>query len=334
METSEVEAFLTLAEELHFTRTAERLRLSQPRVSRLISSLERKVGGPLFTRTSRQVTLTPLGKKLRDRIAPAWTEIEDAFAEARDDARSTEGTLRLGWTVTASGPAVHQLAQAFADEYPGCELAIHDVPGTDAYGPLRRGEIDVLAYWLAGDEPDLTTGPVIEHRARALMVRRGHRFAARESVSVEDLADEEVNEADGIPGPVWDALCPPRAPSGRPIRRVHSGRGIERIIAGVSRGLMVHPTVAGVATFQRRDVTLVPIRDLPPMPLGLLWCTASENARVRALAGVARRTGPSRSMREGHGSMRETHLVTAVSPGQGRTHDHRGGDTVPGTGQR
>lgn len=332
METSEVEAFLTLAEELHFTRTAERLRLSQPRVSRLISSLERKVGGSLFTRTSRQVTLTPLGERLRDRVAPAWSEMEAAFRDARDDARNTEGTLRLGWTVTASGPAVHRLARTFSDDVPRCELAIYDVPGTDAYGPLRRGEIDVLAYWLAGDEPDLTAGPVIEYRDRALVVRRGHRLAERESVSVEDLADEEVNEAGGIPAPVWDALCPPRAPSGRPVRRVHSGRGIEGIIAGVSRGLMVHPTVAGVATFQRGDVVTVPIRDLPPMPLGLLWCTASENARIRALAEVARRAGPYRSMREGHGSMRETPLAAASPPGQGGTHGNRRGNGVPGAG--
>ena len=55
MDTAEIEVFLVLAEELHFGRTAERLRLPQPRVSRLVAALERRAGGALFERTSRRV---------------------------------------------------------------------------------------------------------------------------------------------------------------------------------------------------------------------------------------------------------------------------------------
>jgi DNA-binding transcriptional LysR family regulator len=62
MDTAEVEVFLVLAEELHFGRTADRLHLPQPRVSRLVASLERRVGGTLFEQTSRRVRLTPLGE--------------------------------------------------------------------------------------------------------------------------------------------------------------------------------------------------------------------------------------------------------------------------------
>jgi Bacterial regulatory helix-turn-helix protein, lysR family len=64
VDTTEIEVFLVLAEELHFGRTAERLRLPQPRVSRLVAALERRVGGTLFERTSRRVRLTPLGQQL------------------------------------------------------------------------------------------------------------------------------------------------------------------------------------------------------------------------------------------------------------------------------
>ncbi len=48
----------------------------------------------------------------------------------------------------------------------------------------------------------------------------------------------------------------------------------------------------GVAQFQRDDIVLVPIHDLPPLPLGLIWRTAAQDARIRALAEVARREGP------------------------------------------
>src|SRR3954452_22116344 len=59
---AQAEAFLVLTDELHFGRTAERMILSQARVSRLIASLEVEVGGLLFERTSRRVRVTPLGE--------------------------------------------------------------------------------------------------------------------------------------------------------------------------------------------------------------------------------------------------------------------------------
>ena len=58
LERHELDAFLTLAEELHFGRTAERLHISTTRVSQTIAKLERRVGVPLFNRTSRRVELT------------------------------------------------------------------------------------------------------------------------------------------------------------------------------------------------------------------------------------------------------------------------------------
>jgi DNA-binding transcriptional LysR family regulator len=71
MELREIEIFLALAEELHFSRTAERLHVSQARISQTIKKLERQVGAPLFDRTSRSVAPTPIGARLRDDLAPA-----------------------------------------------------------------------------------------------------------------------------------------------------------------------------------------------------------------------------------------------------------------------
>jgi hypothetical protein len=56
----------------------------------------------------------------------------------------------------------------------------------------------------------------------------------------------------------------------------------------VARGRSVHPTLADVVLFRRDDIVLVPIDGLPPLPLGLIWCTGHENARIRALADTAR----------------------------------------------
>jgi hypothetical protein len=71
MDVQQVEAFLAVADELHFGRAAERLVQSRPRVSKLIASLEREVGGALFDRTSRRVRLTPLAPGSATSCAPA-----------------------------------------------------------------------------------------------------------------------------------------------------------------------------------------------------------------------------------------------------------------------
>jgi DNA-binding transcriptional LysR family regulator len=70
LERHEVETFLALAEELHFGRTAERLRVTTGQVSKVIKKLERQVGTALFERTSRVVRLTPVGRQLADDLRP------------------------------------------------------------------------------------------------------------------------------------------------------------------------------------------------------------------------------------------------------------------------
>jgi DNA-binding transcriptional LysR family regulator len=293
MDASEIEAFLALAEELHFGHAAQRLQLSQPRVSRLVAALERRVGGALFERTSRRVALTPLGERLRDRAAPAWAELQAALQETRASARGADGRLRVGCTVTTGGPALSRLVEEFSSRYPNCELTLHEAAAEDPYESLRSGDIDVLVNWLVLAEPDLTAGPVIEYRERVLAVGREHRLAARESVSLEDLGDEEVHDnVPTLPVVLYDAIVPPVTPSGRPIPRTHPWRSAQDVAALIARGRIVHPTMASVPFFTRGDIVLIPIRDLPPMPLGLIWCTAHENARIRSLAAIARRLAP------------------------------------------
>ena len=292
MDTAEVEVFLVLAEELHFGRTAQRLRLPQPRVSRLIVSLERRAGGKLFDRTSRTVRLTPLGALLRERLAPAYAQLQAALDETRRESRQTAGVLRIGYTVTTQGEALNRLADAFEASCRGCRTVLREVDLTDPYAALRQGDVDVLVNWLAVDEPDLTAGPVIERRARVLALGTSHPLAGRASVSAEELADHDLLICHPQPpAALLDAIVPPRTPSGRPTRRtaIHDGVAIAArdMPTLLARGHGIHPTVTGVVLFRRDDIALVPVDGLPPLPLGLIWCTAHENDRIRALAATA-----------------------------------------------
>ncbi len=288
VELRELRVFLVLADELHFGRTAERLGISQSGVSQAVRVLESRLGVKVFDRTSRRVRLTPEGEALKRNLEPAMAAVDQALADTSELAGAVRGLLRIGFVLTTEGPALSRLIAEFHARYPACEIRLQEVETFDAYRALRRGDIDVLCNWLAVDEPDLIAGTAFAYYQRALAVASSHRLACKVAVSVEDLADEEVALLPpSIPPAVYDLLIPPRTPSGRPIRRTQPVQTIHEILSLVARGHIVHPTSSTVPIFNRDDILLIPIDDLPPIPLGLVWCASRENPRIRALNEVA-----------------------------------------------
>ena len=290
MELADVEAFLVLAEELHFNRTAERIFVSPARVTQRIQALEREIGGALFTRSSRRVALTPLGESLRRELAPAHQALTAAVDAARSAARSPAGHLRVGFTATTAGTALDRLLAEFERAQPECTVSLHEVPFFDPTSALRSGEVDVLVNWLVA-EPDITCGPAIAEYPRALAVAADHELAGRSSVSVEVLADYAVPHWT-LATPLLKHVVPDRTPSGREIRRHPTPvRTFAEGLSLVARGQAVHPTFTPLAARIGYDIVLVPIHDLPALNLGPVWCTAYENARIRSFAAVAGASG-------------------------------------------
>jgi len=310
---AQAEAFLAVAEELHFGRAADRLHVSQPRVSRLIAALERQVGGALFERTSRRVNLTPLGEQFRGELSAGYAQIQAALDHAKRAARESAGQLRIGFTNTTEGPALSRLVAVFEARHPGSQVTLQEVPVTDAYSALRAGEIDVLIHWLVVYEPDLTAGPAIDCQDRVVAVAVSHPLASQETVSVEDLAGQPVARPPAtFPLALWEVLVPPNTPSGKPIPQSYEVRSLHEVWAMVARGLLVHPTVASTAQLLRRDdIVLVPITDLPPIRLGLIWRSAHYNARIEALAATARSIYPARAPGSAAGAQAHRHPRSA-----------------------
>jgi DNA-binding transcriptional LysR family regulator len=98
VELRQLEAFVAVATELHFGRAAERLHVAAPTLSELIRRLERELGTPLFTRTTRWVALTSAGTELLARSKVILEEVVAARAAVRRVADGEAGTVRLGIT--------------------------------------------------------------------------------------------------------------------------------------------------------------------------------------------------------------------------------------------
>jgi DNA-binding transcriptional LysR family regulator len=293
MELRDIEIFLTLAEELHFGRTADRLHVSQARVSQSIARQERRIGARLFARSSRRVELTPIGAQLRDDLSAGYQQIVEGTRAATAAARGTARTLHLG----LHGPQVHYYAHVidlFRARHPEVRLRVQEINFTDPFGPLRNGSIEVATCWLPVREPDLTVGPVISSEPLVLMVGTGHPLAGRDRVGMEDLADWPLPHAAGPVPEYWQqALVPTRTPQGRPIRRGPEVSSIQEVAAVVAAGEAICLVHAEAAQFYRwPGLRYLHLYDAPMGSWALIWPTAGETALVRALADAVRDADP------------------------------------------
>ncbi|MEV6726167.1 LysR family transcriptional regulator [Streptomyces xanthochromogenes] len=289
LERHELEAFLTLAEELHFGRTAERLHVSTARVSQTIAKLERRTGVPLFHRTSRRVELSPVGRQLYQETRPAWDRIVDAFARAVDTGRGLTGLLRIAF----DGPAASQLlvgtAQAFRCRHPDCDVQLLEARLPEALAWLRNGTVDVALTCHPIREQDVVMGPVLVREARMLAVPAGHPFARRTTISMEDLAHDTVGQLPEIlPTSVRDDRAPHRTPAGQSLTHGFSAATMTETLTFVGAGKGV--AIVGAHTrryFARHDVSFVPIKDAVPVEWGLVWLANGATARIQAFSQAA-----------------------------------------------
>jgi DNA-binding transcriptional LysR family regulator len=120
VELRQLEAFAAVATELHFGRAAERLHIGAPTLSEQIRRLERELGTPLFTRTTRRVVLTSAGAELLARSKVILEEVAAADAAVRRVAGGDAGTVRLGVTPTAAPVLAPHLISRFAAQARNC----------------------------------------------------------------------------------------------------------------------------------------------------------------------------------------------------------------------
>jgi DNA-binding transcriptional LysR family regulator len=288
IELREIRVFLALARELHFARTAERLGISPSYVSQTIHTLEVRIGGKLFQRTSRRVQLTSLGEQLAFELADPYRQLRDVLIRAREAATGAPGELRIGIYAISAGPHMPEIVRTFETHHPDCRVTFVNVGYERSYvDVLRAGEIDMLATRLPLTAPDITVGPILSHEERIAIVAKRDPLADRASICYEDLAERAVGDVPSFPREMMDALIPPVTPSGRALKRI-ANDGTEDALMRVALGLQVHPTVPSFLDhYSSPGVTSVPIRDLPPSETGLAWLTANRSPKISAFARAA-----------------------------------------------
>jgi DNA-binding transcriptional LysR family regulator len=286
IELREIRVFLVLADELHFGRAAERLGVTQSRVSQSLRTLEAKLGERLVHRTSRRVALTAAGERFLADVGPVHERLAEVLQGATHVA-----TLRIGLlTSITAGPGLIELIGAFEERHPGCIVEVKELALSDRFEPLRRAEVDLMAGWRPTDEPDLVIGPTLAHEAWVLAIAADHPLSGRAEVATDDIADYEVSDTRGmVPAELLGVIVPERAASGRPMKRRRlKHHDWSELTTMIARGKLVHPVTASIGEqFTQPGIRCVPIADLPAWDSALVWRRNDRSPWLWAFAGVA-----------------------------------------------
>ena len=261
-----VESFAVVATELHFTRAAQLLGVSQPALSQQIARLERQLGVVLFTRAPGAVSLTPAGEVLWREVRPAMAGLRAGIAAARSVGAGVLGQLRVQH-LSSYGPVVlPRVAARLREAAPDLTVALREASVEEQIDALHGRSADVGIFHL---DPDVDLGDldvtivVLASAPRYVAVPRGHPLTAASAVTLVDLAgdvwvmpvgagDRTVQEANVL------AACRRHGFEPRVSQRANS---IETMLGLVASGFGVAPAPWSVALRPPPAIHLVRVAD-------------------------------------------------------------------------
>ncbi|MGH3352789.1 MAG: LysR family transcriptional regulator [Nocardioides sp.] len=191
MEVRWLEAFVAVAEELHFGRAAARLHMAQSPLSQVIQRLEREVGAPLFVRSTRSVALTASGEALLPFAYRTLHTLRSALDAARSAQGVPTGRCRLGFSGVHNHQTLPRLAQALRRDFPTIDLQlVGGVRTFDGIRLVRNGELDAAFIGLVSEIPAPLRTREISRQHVGVVVPADHALADNGPVSVSDLRGE------------------------------------------------------------------------------------------------------------------------------------------------
>jgi DNA-binding transcriptional LysR family regulator len=192
MELRHLRYFVAVAEELHFTRAAERLHIGQPPLSQQIQALEEELGVQLFARSKRRVALTEAGQRFLASARQILADTEQAAEQARRAARGEVGELRIGFTSSLPlTPLLPGVLNDYRRRHPQVTLTLREMFTTDQFDALIAERLDVgfVRYTNVTAPPGLALREIHRDPLRVVINQR-HPLAGEKNLSFAQLRDE------------------------------------------------------------------------------------------------------------------------------------------------
>jgi LysR family transcriptional regulator, benzoate and cis,cis-muconate-responsive activator of ben and cat genes len=143
MELRHLRYFLTVAEELSFTKASQKLFISQPPLSRQIKELENEIGTELFIRNNKRVELTDAGKYFKQKIESQLQELEVTILQTKRIGENLSGEYRIGYISSTFSNTITQLVQFLMKKYPYLNIKLYEASTAKQIAALEQSKLDI-----------------------------------------------------------------------------------------------------------------------------------------------------------------------------------------------
>ncbi|MGG6265458.1 LysR substrate-binding domain-containing protein [Leptolyngbya sp. AN03gr2] len=282
--------FIAVAEELHFSRAADRLCISQPPLSQQIRSLEDELGVRLFERTKRQVQLTEAGKVFLERAYLVLGQLEQAIAITQRIGRGEVGRLAIGFVDSAMYTVLPEILRVFRAQFPAVELQLHELTTAQQIEALHHKQVDIGIVRSAISEPGLIVECLLPE-SLVLALPETHLLAAHPQVSLSDLAEESFILFPAKMGPVfYEQIIHLCQQAGFRPKVAQEAVQMHTIVGLVAAGLGIAIVPASLQNFHRSGVIYRPLQEqIPNTGLYLGWRQHDSSPVIKAFLNLARR---------------------------------------------
>ncbi|MFF5212952.1 LysR family transcriptional regulator [Streptosporangium sp. NPDC000396] len=277
--------FVAVAEELSFTRAAERLFVSQPALSKQIRQLEEGLRVRLFDRDRRSITLTAAGRALfpvARELMGCWDEAQRAVSDA---AAAEAAVLTVGLSTSVARGILQRAGAYFQERRPSWRIQVRQINWEDATAGLAGGEVDVALVWLPIPDQSSFTVRVLVTEPRWVAFRDDHWLAGRREVAFAELLDEPFLALPDTAGPLRDYWLAIADRDGHPARIGATVSNAEETFAALEEGSGIVLLASGNAVIYRRPgISAIPVLGLSPSELALAWHSKDHRTVIRDFA--------------------------------------------------
>ncbi|MGN4123456.1 LysR substrate-binding domain-containing protein [Lysinibacillus sphaericus] len=287
MDIRKMRYFITVAEELNFSRAAERLRMAQPPLSQEIRKLEVELGVQLFYRTKRKVELTNAGKIFLDGVRQIMVQVEKTIRETQLADEGKIGQLAVGFV--DSTEIVIEILKKFRERFPKIQLVLREMTTEQQLKALYEKEIQI-GFFRTKQNNGILSSEVCSEESLRLVFPQNHPLASLAEVSLQLLVDEPFIMFPRHLGPdFYDFITSYFSEQGVNLNVVQEAIQMQTIVNLVAIGMGISVVPSSVETYKQYGVIYKKFKETPPkINLYVGWRQDEKSVMINQFLTIVR----------------------------------------------